>query len=160
MSKLVRASRTREISKRCCGKEDSVIQPTECSLRPGAVHLFCDVGRDRRKGIQKGTRQSVLLGYEYAKARIEAHLPELKASRCAGRAKWEVKVETPSKAGMREHVEGGRQQEPPTQPRKVLVLGVSPRWPAAPDADVWEYRIAPHHQPVPVAVDIPHFRSF
>lgn len=140
--------------------EFSAIEPTECSLQPRAVLLRRDVGWDRRKGIHKGAWESVYVGHEDGKVGVEAHLHELKAIGWTGRAKWKVKVVTFAKDGIREHVESGRQREPPNaNPGKLPVHDVSLRWPAAADADVREHRPAPHNQSVVITINIPHLRS-
>src|ERR1035437_2327482 len=140
--------------------EFSAIEPRECSLQPRAVHLRRDVGWGGRNGIHKSAGESVDAGTEDGKVGVETHLHELKAIGWTRRANWKVKVVTIAKELIRDHVESGRQYEPPNaKPSKLPAHDVPPRCSAAADADVREHRPAPHNQSVVIAINIPHFRS-
>ncbi len=128
-------------------------------MEPGAFRLRRDVGWDRREGIHKGTWESGFARREDGQAAVEAHLPELETIRWTRRAKWKVKVVAFAKDGIREHADSVRQHKPNAKPVKLPVLDVSPRRPAATNADVREHRAAPHNQSVVVPINIPQLRS-
>jgi len=90
---------------------------------------------------------------------IEARRTKLKAIGWARGAKREVKVVTFAKDGICEEAESIRQQKPNAKPGKLPVHDVSPRWPAAADADVREHRPAPHNQQAVVTINIPYLHS-
>jgi hypothetical protein len=97
--------------------------------------------------------------HENGEVGVEAHVPKLKAIGWAGRAKRKVKVVSLAKDGICQEAESVRQQKPNAKPGELPVYDVSPRWPAAADADVGKHRAAPYNQEAVVAINIPHLRS-